>query len=907
MKSPSRRLRRLVGAGTAVLLAVGLAPIVTSGVAQAASTNTPAISVSDQTVIGVGDTAAAGNINVGSSSVTFTQGDIITVQVAQPGVGTPALPLTPEMNANCSSGADPTIQSAPGDRRFVVYAATPTAAGPTGGTLTLLPGVAGSSTATGANGTVPGFCNVQDGGTRNDIFTFTVATSGPGPIVISNIQYAAGRGTGTANLSGPTTRLNSATTGPARLFISFTNVSTGSTVLTKLNDASEGLTGADTNAWITTIAMAGPPKSFAVTTGSELTKTIPTITITEKVADAFGAAGTGNNTFCVDIVSGNATFQTSPSLSVTGGGLATDLLQSIALPPQSEPGITGQPVNTRISITIFNNPANVLSSLTLNNVVIHINAATVGSVRAILDDCGDQFGPGGSLRGQLAGDANGGAVTTTSDGAPPAVNPATTDIANVGTIGTFSGPNDSINDLNRVVLFFLLLSDRSGGNDRVATARILQQEKYGLSGANAAAFGFSTNGCLLADERFPEAFLDQACGGTRIALLATADNFPDALSASYAAGRIGAAILLVRPTVDALAQVQLALTNLGVQIVFVLGGPAAVPDTVVDFVKGLNTSCTTNTLCGGQPNTFVNGDPRLAPGTKLSVGRIQDPLNDTRYGTMRLLNILTGLPVSIPVAVQQTQPAMFNATKQVAPASPANVCATCRTAFIVSGANFPDALAAGVRAYAQGIPMILTDPAALSPEATQTLKDLQTQQVVIVGGETAVSAAVADSLTKATQDGGLGLVVARVSGADRLSTAVALMQYSSRNPTNTSLPGLGLTDLTTVLLARSDTFPDSLTAAVQGHGSLFGVQPINGGFGLGADLNKLNYPGDAAILLAQNPTTLNSITATQLTAVGAGTNGKSPAVNAIKCIGLQAAISDAVCTSAQSALAGITT
>jgi hypothetical protein len=328
---------------------------------------------------------------------------------------------------------------------------------------------------------------------------------------------------------------------------------------------------------------------------------------------------------------------------------------------------------------------------------------------------------------------------------------------------------------------------------------------------------------------------------------------------------------------------------------------------VVDFLKGLNTSCTTNTQCGGFSNTITNGDPRVAPGTKLVVARIQDPLNDTRYGTMRLLNILTGLPVSIPVVTQQVAPAMFNATKQVAPASPANVCTLCRTAFVVSGANFPDALSAGVRAYAQGLPMILTDPAALSPEAAQTLKDLQTQQVVIVGGEAAVSAAVADTLTKATQDGGLGVVVARVSGADRIATAVALMQYSTRNPTNTSLPGLGLANLNTVLLARSDTFPDSLTAAVQGVGSLFGVQPINGGIGTGADPNKLNYAGNAAILLAVNPTTLGAATASQLTTVGGGTNGLSGAVNAIKCIGLQAAISDATCTAAQSALAGITT
>ena len=182
--------------------------------------------------------------------------------------------------------------------------------------------------------------------------------------------------------------------------------------------------------------------------------------------------------------------------------------------------------------------------------------------------------------------------------------------ASFNNIGSFSGPNDSVNDLNRVVLFFLLLADRSGGNDRVATPRILQQEKYGLSGehlrSRTCAARAPRSRSDLDDPLSRELALapgQQACGGTRYALVATADNFPDALSASYAAGRIGAAILLVRPTVDALAQVQLALTNLGVKVVFVIGGPAAVPDTVVDFLKGLNTSCTTDSQCGGVSNT----------------------------------------------------------------------------------------------------------------------------------------------------------------------------------------------------------------------------------------------------------------------------------------------------------------
>jgi hypothetical protein len=706
MKSPSRRLRRLVGAGVAGLLVAGLAPVLTSGVAQAASTGTnpPAFLALNQTVIGTGQAGSAGgDIRIGASTDTFDAGDQITLQVAQPGVGTPTTAPTPEMNANCNTQAGTT--SLTGDRRFVSFAATPTGSGPTGGTLTLLPGVAGSSTAAGTNGTIPGFCNAQDGGTKTDIFVFTVATSGPGPITISNIRYDVGRGTGQANNAGPTLRNFSTTTGPVRVFMFFSNVRNGVTTLTKANSA-DGVNVApnlDSNAWVTTITLVGPPKTFAVTTGgASQTKTISGITMTEQVSDAWGAPGSINNTFCIDIASPpGAQFAASPSLTVTGSGLATDLLQNVLVPDTGPGG-----VNTRVSITIANNPANVLSSLTLNNLRLTIPGAVTGSVRVILTDCGDQFGPGGSLRGQLAADANGGALTTTSDPIPPAVNPATTSMTdedcNFCVIGNFSGPNPSDpNDLNRVPIFFLLLADRSGGNDRVATARILQQEKYGIAGVNLA------NCPALSIEQLLQLGGQQVCGGTRVALVATADNFPDALAASYAAGRTGAAILLIRPTTDAIQQVALALSNLGVKTVLVMGGPAAVPDSVVDILKGLNTSCTTDSPCGGQANAFVNGDPRVAPGTKLSVGRLQDLGNDNRYGTMRIANILTGLPVSIPVVVQQVQPALFGQTgtpgsaagtsQAATTVSPANKCSTCRSAFLVSGTNFPDALSAGVR------------------------------------------------------------------------------------------------------------------------------------------------------------------------------------------------------------------
>ena len=97
------------------------------------------------------------------------------------------------------------------------------------------------STPAGTGGTIPGFCNSQDGGTKIDIYTFIVATTGPGPVTISNVKYDVGRGTGQANNAGPTLRKNSTTTGPVRQFVFFTNVTTGVTTLTKLNTANNAL------------------------------------------------------------------------------------------------------------------------------------------------------------------------------------------------------------------------------------------------------------------------------------------------------------------------------------------------------------------------------------------------------------------------------------------------------------------------------------------------------------------------------------------------------------------------------------------------------------------------------------------------------------------------------------------
>ena len=199
---------------------------------------------------------------------------------------------------------------------------------------------------------------------------------------------------------------------------------------------------------------------------------------------------------------------------------------------------------------------------------------------------------------------------------------------------------------------------------------------------------------------------------------------------------------------------------------------------------------------------------------------------------MRLLNILTGLPVSIPVVVQQVQPALFNQTgcrqQQRAPrrrqprfrrrtsAPPAGVPSWCRAR------TSPTLWRRAFAPTPSGIPMILTDPAALSPEARQTLQDLQTQQVYIIGGTAAVSQAVQDDArSRPRKTVVLVSAVARISGADRLQTAVAIHSVGhscSEQHHAARLDRQRRRLVTTVLLARGDTFPDSLTAAVQGRG-----------------------------------------------------------------------------------------
>ena len=123
------------------------------------------------------------------------------------------------------------------------------------------------------------------------------------------------------------------------------------------------------------------------------------------------------------------------------------------------------------------------------------------------------------------------------------------------------------------------------------------------------------------------------------------------------------------------------------------------------------------------------------------------------------------------------------------------------TLYIANGLDYPDALAGGAVAGADGAPLLLTDPRRIPAATSAAIKKLKPQRIVILGREGAVSVAVERSLR------GHAATVTRFGGADRFGTAakIALAKTTTGG---------------TVYLASGLDFPDALaggpTAAVAG-------------------------------------------------------------------------------------------
>ncbi len=180
-----------------------------------------------------------------------------------------------------------------------------------------------------------------------------------------------------------------------------------------------------------------------------------------------------------------------------------------------------------------------------------------------------------------------------------------------------------------------------------------------------------------AEEAFPE--------GADAAILACAKDFPDAIAASTLAGVIDGPILLT-DTAVLTPQTAAELNALGVETVYIAGGPNAVSNA------------------------------------------IQSDLDDT-YDVVRLAGR-----------------SRYETAKAIADEA-VRLGASDTEAFLVRGDDFADALAVASIATQRQVPVLLTFSGALAPSAASFIESNSVGDVYVAGGTNAVSNATANSVT----------------------------------------------------------------------------------------------------------------------------------------------------------------
>lgn len=126
--------------------------------------------------------------------------------------------------------------------------------------------------------------------------------------------------------------------------------------------------------------------------------------------------------------------------------------------------------------------------------------------------------------------------------------------------------------------------------------------------------------------------------------------------------------------------------------------------------------------------------------------------------------------------------------------SKAGFPSSAKTVVVATGANFPDALAAGpVARYVAG-PLLLTAPAALPANVAAEITRLKPSKIILVGGVNVVSSAVERELHA------LAPTVVRIAGSNREETAEKLVDAVFVSEEH-------------VLMATANNFPDALAGA----------------------------------------------------------------------------------------------
>jgi putative cell wall-binding protein len=247
-----------------------------------------------------------------------------------------------------------------------------------------------------------------------------------------------------------------------------------------------------------------------------------------------------------------------------------------------------------------------------------------------------------------------------------------------------------------------------------------------------------TTAIEISREAFPE--------GADALVIATGRNWPDALAGSALAGAWGAPILLADSAMQDGGEWLLPeaiageIERLSPSTVFILGGESAVPAPVQDAIDA---------LLGEADVRRLGGIDRFETACIVASETV-DALGDEWDGN----------------------------------------------AFVTTGSNFPDALAASPLAANVGYPLFLSGPAGLSEDTQACMDDLNVDGAIVLGGSVAVPLSVLGQMQA------LGVTeLDRVGGADRYQTATRIAEYG--------VDEFGMS-MDTLGIATGANYPDAL-------------------------------------------------------------------------------------------------
>ncbi len=268
--------------------------------------------------------------------------------------------------------------------------------------------------------------------------------------------------------------------------------------------------------------------------------------------------------------------------------------------------------------------------------------------------------------------------------------------------------------------------------------------------------------------------------GYRTVVIATGRNWPDALGGAALAGTLGGPVLLV-DTKTVPASVLAEIDRLGAGQAIILGGTGAVGPEVETALK-----------------------------TKLGSPNVERIGGADRYVTAN----------NVAARVRQELGIFYDGT-----------------AFVATGGNFPDALAAAPLAAGNYWPIYLAHPkTGLSPSTVTAMTGVT--NAIILGGTGAVSTTTENALK--TRFGAVN--VERLAGDNRYTTAAAIAEYAVGQLLWFGWDGVGL--------ATGTNFPDALAGGV--------LQGLNGSVMLLTPSNSL-HPA-AASALSANALEIDTIT-----------------------------------------------